>query len=428
MDSFIEQQLNLIEQAARQIVSGIRGIIGYSNGQEMVAQKLFPIQPPIAQGNEFGNQPTISLTEEIKQMIVELKIKGSVRERANGLIELRTQALGSIYGRTKDEIEQKLNERLKEAKSKKKTAKEKNKTPLLSEFFHSEYLPYKKQSLADSSINDLEIEFRFISEKSKFDLPLNKYTAAAIENFLYSIPQTRKRQKIRGVFNNMFTYAKRLGHIKNNPCDNVERMKHEQKQGEAMSFMAQNSFLDALFADTKISLTDKFYLTFVYLTGTRRGEAASVTMQDVDFASNTLHIRGTKTKGSNRVIPLFSLVRRIFEIMNIQHNDLCFPIKPDRVDAIMRRLTNREYHPHELRHTFGTIAICVQKLDAKTVSLYMGHSTVDMTLTRYTHPEQLDKATFYNGALTEEEKLAILREQYAAVLSKISGFLDCYTQ
>ena len=58
----------------------------------------------------------------------------------------------------------------------------------------------------------------------------------------------------------------------------------------------------------------------------------------------------------------------------------------------------KEYHLHELRHTFGTIAICVQKLDPKTVSLYMGHSTIGMTLSTYTHPEQLDKSLFYDGS------------------------------
>ena len=49
------------------------------------------------QGNGFGNQSTPKtskeIIKEIQDMIVELKIKGSVRERANGLIEFRSQAL-----------------------------------------------------------------------------------------------------------------------------------------------------------------------------------------------------------------------------------------------------------------------------------------------------------------------------------------------
>lgn len=60
--------------------------------------------------------------------MIELKIKGSVRERSNGLIELRTQALGSIYGHDKEEIEQKLTKRLKEVK-KKNRQQDKNAIP-----------------------------------------------------------------------------------------------------------------------------------------------------------------------------------------------------------------------------------------------------------------------------------------------------------
>ena len=55
-------------------------------------------------------------------------------------------------------------------------------------------------------------------------------------------------------------------------------------------------------------------------------------------------------------------------------------------------------------HFFGTIQICVEKVNVKTVSLWLGHSNIQTTLQTYTHPEQLDKGTFLRGDLTEEEK------------------------
>lgn len=72
---------------------------------------------------------------------------------------------------------------------------------------------------------------------------------------------------------------------------------------------------------------------------------------------------------------------------------------------------------------YGTIQICVNKLDIKTVSLYMGHSTIETTLRIYTHPEQLDRETFLNGSLKEEERLEILRKEYAEILAIIEDFL-----
>lgn len=436
MEDFIKQSLENIERYALQTVAEIHSVFGYCNGMETAANRCYsspthaPLQLNTNLGNEFGNQTKTSkqILKELEDMIVELKIKGSVRERPDGRFEYRSALLGSVYGKTKEEIEQKITQKLKEVKKNKgKPLSKKKEIPLLSEFFITQYLSYKKQTLAERSIMDIQIDYNFIVGKGKFDKPLDKYTTANIEIFIYSIPQTRKRQKVRGLINNILTYAKRMGLIKDNPCNDVERVKHEQKIGEALSFQEQAQFFDNLFADSTIELNHKLYFTFVYLTGTRRSEALSVTIDDVDFENNTLHIRGTKTKGSNRTIPLFPTVKMLLQTIVPSKDGLYFQLKADRVDSIMRRVKGNDHHPHELRHTFGTIKMCVEKLDPKTVSLYLGHTTTNMTLTRYTHPEQLDKGLFYNGSLSEEDKLTRLKEQYQAVLYRISDFLGGFT-
>ncbi len=422
MDNFIQQQLNNIEQAARQIVSGIRVIIGYSNGQEEAAQRLFPTQPLITQGNEFGNQSPTSLTEEIKQMIVELKIKGSVRERANGLIELRTQALGSIYGHTKDEIEQKLNQRLKEANSKKKSTKEKNKTPLLSEFFNSEYLPYKKnQNRSESTVKSYYSNFGYI-ERSNFDKPLTAYKPKEIEDFLYSIPHSRTRQMLQGFLNNLFDRAVTLNLVKVNPCTAIEKVQHTQEQGTAFSFDEQQCFLDNLAHTDALTYMEKSYFVFVFLTGTRKNEALGVTVADVDFKNKVLAIHGTKTDSSDRQIPLTPLVERLLRSLHTEKGQY-FPINEHKIEKLYNKVRNR-HKLHDLRHTYGTIQVCVDKIDVKTVSLVMGHSTVNTTLSIYTHPEQLDRGTFLRGDLTPEEKLAIYRSKYREIICQVENFIS----
>lgn len=363
--------------------------------------------------------------EEIQAMIIELKINGSLREHRDGLYKFTTSN-GKIivYGRTKEAIQEKLLKKIEKNNQNKEneTQPKKKNVLLLSEFYQSEYLPYKKKTLAASSIDGIDTHFRFII-KSGINKPLNKYTAAEIEKFLYSIPQTRKRQIVRGVFNNIFSYAKRLGKIKQNPCDNVEQMKHEQVKGRAMSFKDQCAFFNTIFSEEcKASENEKLYLTFVYLTGTRRQEALNLTVDDVDFENNVLHIPGTKTKGSNRQIPLFPIVRKLLEKITPVDGKY-FGLSTSFLSHSMSKISGG-YHLHELRHTFGTIAVCVQKLDPKTVSLYLGHSTVGMTLTTYTHPEQLDKALFYDGKLSEEEKLAQLKAEYQAILTLIDGYLS----
>lgn len=102
-----------------------------------------------------------------------------------------------------------------------------------------------------------------------------------------------------------------------------------------------------------------------------------------------------------------------------------FKLTDAQADSRFRKVWKKEkgHKLHDLRHTFGTIQICVKKIDVKTVSLLMGHSTVDTTLNRYTHPEQLDKGTFLNGGLSDEEKLKIYRVQCDEIIKIISNFL-----
>ncbi len=430
--------MHFLMQAARGVKeteNALLTLIGYFNNDDlnsvvMETSRNHEHSQYNSLGNGFGNQPKTSkqILKELEDMIVELHIKGSVRQRDDGRFEYRSGLLGSIYGWTREEIEQKITQKLKEvSKHKKKSHKNAVKTPLLSEFFISQYLPYKKQTLAERSIMDIQVDCNFIVGIGKFNKPLDKYTTANIETFLYTIPQTRKRQKVRGLINNILTYAKRIGVIKSNPCEDVERVKHEQKIGEALSFQEQLQFFENLFADTNIEFNHKLYFVFVYLTGTRRSEALSVTAKDVDFENNTLHIRGTKTKGSNRTIPLFPLAKSMLQRMVPDKNGFYFPFKIEYVDSVMRKITNSSHHLHELRHTFGTIKMCVEKLDPKTVSLYLGHTATNMTLTRYTHPEQLDKGVFYNGSFSEDEKLIRLKEQYQMILKKISGFVEKIT-
>lgn len=386
------------------------------------------------ESNGFGNQqPTTTLLEEIKQMIIELKIKGSVRERPNGLIEYRSGLLGSIYGRTKEEIEQQITKKLKEASSNKtkngKTSAKQNKTPLLSEFFNTEYLPYKKnQKRADKTIKGYYTSFGYIKE-SKFDKPLNLYKSKDIENFLYSIPQTRTRKIMQGFLNNMFNRCMALGYIKANPCTAVEQVQHKQEKGKAFSFAEQKEFFNRLFNSMDLTYTEKCYYLFVYLTGTRKNEALDITIGDVDFANKVLSIHGTKTDGSDRKMPLTPTVEKLLLSLSCK-NGKYFTLNEYSADKVFRKVWEKEkgHKLHDLRHTFGTIKICVDKIDVKTVSLWMGHSTVNTTLTTYTHPEQLDTGTFLRGDLTDDEKLALYRSNCREISCIIEEFLDQRTQ
>ncbi len=145
------------------------------------------------------------------------------------------------------------------------------------------------------------------------------------------------------------------------------------------------------------------------MTGMRFGEASGLQWRDIDFDVGKIsvrrsHVRGaigtTKTKGSNRSIPLVPELAAILK----EHEERAQARMPRlewvfasaagkphpsgvlrkpilRIAAIVgvrRRIT-----PHGLRRTLNTLAL--QVAPAETIRLIMGHVTSDMT-TRYNAP------------------------------------------
>lgn len=434
MDNFIKQQLNFIEQGALQIVSSIQMIFGYCDGQEAVAETLFPAQQLNHESNEFQNVVSAKTIEEIikeiEEMIIELKIKGSVREHRKGLLKFTSSQIDCVvYGRTKEEIEKKVKEKIKQAnKNKGKQDKSERKTkvplPLLSVFFCENYLPYKiAKGRSKSTIEAYEKDMRYIV-KRKFDKPLSYYTPINIEEFLYSFPEERKRQILQGFFNNMFERAVTLQLLKTNPCSPIEKAEHKQEKGKAFSFDEQKEFFELLIWNRHLSYADKCYFIAVYLIGNRRTEILDLSVDDVDFKNKILHIRGTKTAGSDRKIPLTPIVERLLLSMNVTKGKY-FTVTETQADKLFREIWDKKkgHKLHDLRHTFGTIQICVEKVDVKTVSLWLGHSNTETTLNTYTHPEQLDNGTFLRGDLSNDEKLSVYRRKYDEVLQLIRAFI-----
>lgn len=394
--------------------------VNYAARRDELKIIQFPTQ---RKDNGYSGENEVSkpLKDEVKEMLVELDIKGSLRERADGLLEFRNTKFGSVYGRTKEEIKRKLTKKLQELHDRSRGAKpQKFKSPLLSEFFETEYLPYKKsKNRAENTIGGYLSNIKFIIE-SGFNKPLSKYTSSGIEEFLLSVPETRKRQILQGLLNNMFKRALAKSLVKVNPCAPLEKMEHEVEEGSAFKFCEIKEFFENV---EKASLTksQKYYLLFVFLTGCRRNEARALRVSDVDFERKILHIQGTKTDGSDRFIPLFPLVENLLRGLDSKEG-LYFPFSEYVAQTSLKKCTEK-HRLHDLRHTFGTLQICVEKIDVKTVSLWLGHTNIETTLRIYTHPEQLDRAIFLRGDLTDSEKLAILRKQYSEVLQQVEKLI-----
>lgn len=177
------------------------------------------------------------------------------------------------------------------------------------------------------------------------------------------------------------------------------------------SYLVQNSEEDIFNLAILMSLT----------LGLRIGEVTALTFSDFNFRTKMLHVSKTaqriyifsegnevagkklvvgttKTKSSNRLLPVPKVILDIIELyMNEKRpEDYIFKGKYTKKPMDNRLLRERYYKVldrlnipripfHSLRHSFASNCIAAG-VDVKTTSAMLGHSDVKMTLDIYTHP------------------------------------------
>lgn len=140
--------------------------------------------------------------------------------------------------------------------------------------------------------------------------------------------------------------------------------------------------------------------------GLRRGEVMALRWSDVDLKAGTIHVvrswdpengPGDTKNRNRRKVPIVGLLREHLAAERLRQQpgeELCFgigngrPFRPDRLqqraddawaDAGLERLTL-----HDCRHSYASLAIA-SGVNAKALSIYMGHASITETLDRYGH-------------------------------------------
>lgn len=229
-------------------------------------------------GNHEATQSTDDIIEEVKQMIVELNIKGSVRTRDNGLIEFRSQALGSIYGRTKSEIEQKLTQRLKEAKRKQR---DKKKTEFVVPTNFDKFALYwfenfhKRKVKENTYKESLRLYNRHV--KNAFgNMAIKAINPILLQAYLDGFSDRPKTaDDIHSQLNQIFNAAVKHGVIFINPIGMCFHKQHERKHGSAISKNDEKKLL-AAYAGTPFQT----YFAVVLYTGLRPNEYKTASIEN----------------------------------------------------------------------------------------------------------------------------------------------------
>ena len=242
------------------------------------------------------------------------------------------------------------------------------------------YKVYKLPTVSKSTAENIERVIRIHIPQWLKDMPLNELRAFTIDKALSGIPSTRMRKYAFHVLNNSLNKAFRLDYLESDIMKKTEPIKHRSKLGEALTITEQREFLRAVGNHYMRNLFE-FYL----YTGVRRCEALALRWCDVDFESETILIRGTKTLSSFRRLDMLPHVRELLEKQKAQCPDslLVFPYKKCYVSEMFKRFCPT-HKLHDLRHTFVTrCAEC--GINVNVCQSLAGHSDIKVTLQTYTH-------------------------------------------
>lgn len=216
----------------------------------------------------------------------------------------------------------------------------------------------------------------------------------------------------------MLKHAKQWGYLRDNPAEDIQHARSEQKE---MDYFSPDEIRLLLkHADEPFRT---FCLTAV-LTGMRMGELLALQWGDIDWNANRTYVRRSifwylsreakelgldgetlwrfttpKSKRSRRAIVLSPKLKEALEIHRLQcpvsPHDLVF-CTPKGMPLQYRNLIRREFEPaltraglrkirfHDLRHTYTALLIA-QGAHAKFIQSQLGHASIQTTLDRYGH-------------------------------------------
>ncbi|MDQ6750389.1 MAG: site-specific integrase [Actinomycetota bacterium] len=204
------------------------------------------------------------------------------------------------------------------------------------------------------------------------------------------------------ILHGIFRRAVKVWGLPRNPLTAVERPRFRVSDDlEAFSPEEVWALVRAASSEQDAAL----YLMAAF-TGLRMGELLALEWRDIDYAGEVVRVRrsynvhggvGSPKSGKVRSVPLVPDVAQRLAVLASREDfttpeDLVFPGALGRHQdassirvryrAVLQRAELRQLRFHDLRHTFGTLA--VRRAEVPAVQAWMGHSDIQTTM-RYVH-------------------------------------------
>lgn len=359
--------------------------------------------------------------------------EGSITKRKDGTWQAAitigrnpngTQKRKYIYGKTRTEVSDKLNNVIKELKI--GLQLDLSKVPSVSEWLNLWLWSYKKSNIKPTTFEQYEVLIRKHIVPKIGDIKLTKLKAEHLQlmyNEMYNRGKAvRTIQLTHNVIHAALKQAVKCGNVITNVSEATVLPKNTKREMRVLTEEEQKTFLETV-------KEHELYNAFVFslFTGVRRGELLALKWSDIDLDNKTVEIRRSvirvknyngetkskliistpKTETSNRVIPLLDFLTDILKLhkreqdcikqlkgSDYEDNELVFPTKngtlidPTNFNRSLKRALKESglkgVTPHTLRHSFATR--CLEGgASLKALQQFLGHSSILLTGNVYSH-------------------------------------------
>ena len=257
------------------------------------------------------------------------------------------------------------------------------------------------------------------------DVPIEDVTPEMLERWKATLKlSNRSVAKYLVILHGIFKRAMKVWGLPRNPVVDVERPRYRVSDDlDAYSPEEVWALVRAAGSEQDAAL----FLTAAF-TGLRMGELLALQWRDIDFPGDAIRVRhsynihgglGTPKSGKVRSVPLVPDVAQALAGLGqraefVADNELVFPnglgrfmdasALRDRYKAARTRAGLRPLRFHDLRHTFGTLA--VRKAEVPAVQAWMGHADIQTTMRYVHHRDRGDEAKLLARAFAVAEPAA----------------------
>jgi integrase/recombinase XerD len=233
------------------------------------------------------------------------------------------------------------------------------------------------KDITDIKSNDILIYKKVLEERG--------YKNNTINRKIYSLSKIMNLYKLQGV-------------IKSNPISDLNQIKRITKPVNNQVNLGIDPY------DLKIVCRRQNRTTMIIKTlastGMRISEMLNITTKDItpyningrQFKKIQITGKGNKERTVFITVDLYNEIKEVFKqskkgyLFQSRTGNRIHPANAYKmVRKMFFRITGKHVYPHLLRHYYASHKIATEKKDIRSVSKYLGHSSVSITLNYYVH-------------------------------------------